>query len=431
MSLNKKLPFSLIEISFYFFPLSLILGSLIVNINLIIFLFLSFFFFMQKKIKIVLSRSSIFLLLFFVTIIISSILNVKTIEIPNLIKSILLLKFFLLYLSLETLIKNDKINLDYFFVVCIILVSFVSLDLIIQFFYGKNVLGYKPWEGRITGVFEHEAIAGAYLQKLFLFSLIGSLLIFKKNNKIEFFSSLFLIMIIIFGSFVASNRISFFILITSSLILIIFFSKFRKKLIIAFIFLTPIFTYLYQTNEQTNIKYEGFINKVGQLTNFNKVSNETENLTSEVSSGHRILPNHGKIFLTAFKSFDNNKIIGNGLKSFRFECKKYLLEKNTICSTHPHNYHLEVLHDTGLIGFMFITIFVILILIEKIKLILQNKILNIDKLVLVLILLNFMIELFPIKSTGSLFTTWNGSLVWIAAALINYKYHEIDSKKIF
>lgn len=431
MSLNKKLPFSLIEISFYFFPLSLILGSLIVNINLIIFLFLSFFFFMQKKIKIVLSRSSIFLLLFFVTIIISSILNVKTIEIPNLIKSILLLKFFLLYLSLETLIKNDKINLDYFFVVCIILVSFVSLDLIIQFFYGKNVLGYKPWEGRITGVFEHEAIAGAYLQKLFLFSLIGSLLIFKKNNKIEFFSSLFLIMIIIFGSFVASNRISFFILITSSLILIIFFSKFRKKLIIAFIFLTPIFTYLYQTNEQTNIKYEGFINKVGQLTNFNKVSNETENLTSEVSSGHRILPNHGKIFLTAFKSFDNNKIIGNGLKSFRFECKKYLLEKNTICSTHPHNYHLEVLHDTGLIGFMFITIFVTLILIEKIKLILQNKILNINKLVLVLILLNFMIELFPIKSTGSLFTTWNGSLVWIAAALINYKYHEIDSKKIF
>ena len=100
MSLNKKLPFSLIEISFYFFPLSLILGSLIVNINLIIFLFLSFFFFMQKKIKIVLSRSSIFLLLFFVTIIISSILNVKTIEIPNLIKSILLLKFFLLYLYL-------------------------------------------------------------------------------------------------------------------------------------------------------------------------------------------------------------------------------------------------------------------------------------------------------------------------------------------
>ncbi len=431
MSLNKKLPFSLIEISFYFFPLSLILGSLIVNINLIIFLFLSFYFFMHKKIKIVLSRPSIFLLLFFVTIIISSILNVKTIEISNLIKSILLLKFFLLYLSLETLIKNDKINLDYFFVVCIILVSLVSLDLIIQFFYGKNILGYKPWEGRITGVFEHEAIAGAYLQKLFLFSLIGSLLIFKKNNKKNFFSSLFLIMIIIFGSFVASNRISFFILIASSLILIIFFSKFRKKLIIAFIFLTPIFTYLYQTNEQTNIKYESFINKVGKFVNFNKVSNETENLTSEVSSGHRILPNHGKIFLTAFKSFDDNKIIGNGLKSFRFECKKYLLEKNTICSTHPHNYHLEVLHDTGLIGFMFITIFVILILIEKIKLILQNKILNIDKLVLVLILLNFMIELFPIKSTGSLFTTWNGSLVWIAAALINYKYHEIDSKKIF
>ena len=32
-------------------------------------------------------------------------------------------------------------------------------------------------EGRITGLFEHEAVAGAFLQKLFLFSIIGSLLI--------------------------------------------------------------------------------------------------------------------------------------------------------------------------------------------------------------------------------------------------------------
>ena len=46
---------------------------------------------------------------------------------------------------------------------------FLSLDLILQFFYGKNILGFEPWEGRITGVFQDEAVAGAYLQKLFLF----------------------------------------------------------------------------------------------------------------------------------------------------------------------------------------------------------------------------------------------------------------------
>ena len=267
----------------------------------------------------------------------------------------MLLKFFFVYLALEILIKNNKINLDYFFIVCLFLICFVSLDLILQFFYGKNILGYEPWEGRITGLFEHEAIAGAFLQKLFLFSIIGSLLIFNNRSKKSYFFSFFVLLIIFIASFVASNRISFLILFSVSIILIIFFSILRSKLIFALVFSIPIFIYLYQSDEQTYIKYSGFVNKVVQLTNISKVSEEKkENLSIDVSSESRTLPNHGKIFLTAFKSFNNNKILGNGLKSFRYECKNYLKQKNTICSTHPHNYHLEVLHDTGLVGFVII-----------------------------------------------------------------------------
>ena len=57
-------------------------------------------------------------------------------------------------------------------------ITLVAIDLVIQFLFGKNILGYEPWEGRITGIFEHEAIAGAYLQKIFIFSLSGALIIF-------------------------------------------------------------------------------------------------------------------------------------------------------------------------------------------------------------------------------------------------------------
>ena len=422
MFLKKKIPFSLIEISFYFFPISLILGSLIVNLNILIFIILSYSTFIIDKVRINLNLSSMLLLLFFFTVILSSILNIETINVSNFVKSILLLKFFFVYLALEILIKNNKINLDYFFIVCLFLICFVSLDLILQFFYGKNILGYEPWEGRITGLFEHEAIAGAFLQKLFLFSIIGSLLIFNNRGKKSYFFSFFVLLIIFIASFVASNRISFLILFSISIILIIFFSILEGKLIFALVFSIPIFIYLYQSDEQTYIKYSGFVNKVVQLTNISKVSEEKkENLSIDVSSESRTLPNHGKIFLTAFKSFNNNKILGNGLKSFRYECKNYLKQKNTICSTHPHNYHLEVLHDTGLVGFVIITFFVFYLLINKSKLIFSSNISYSEKIFLSLIIINFLIEIFPIKSTGSLFTTWNGTLLWISIALLNYK----------
>ena len=428
MFLKKKIPFSLIEISFYFFPISLILGSLIVNLNILIFLILSYSTFIIDKIRINLNLSSMLLFLFFLTVILSSILNIETINVSNFIKSILLLKFFFIYLALEILIKNNKINLDYFFILCVFLICFVSLDLILQFFYGKNILGYEPWEGRITGLFEHEAIAGAFLQKLFLFSIIGSLLIFNNKSKKSYFFSFFVLLIIFIASFVASNRISFLILFSISIILIIFFSILRSKLIFALVFSIPIFIYLYQSDEQTYIKYSGFVNKVVQLTNISKVSEEKKvNLSIDVSSESRLLPNHGKIFLTAFKSFNNNKILGNGLKSFRYECKNYLKEKNTICSTHPHNYHLEVLHDTGLVGFVIIAFFVFYLLINKSKLIFSSNISYSEKIFLSLIVINFLIEIFPIKSTGSLFTTWNGTLLWISIALLNYKNYS-DAK---
>ena len=60
-----------------------------------------------------------------------------------------------------------------------------------------------------------------------------------------------------------------------------------------------------------------------------------QNLSKSIKKNNITLPNHGKIYLTAFKSFNENKFLGNGLKSFRYECKKFLNLPNTLCSTHP------------------------------------------------------------------------------------------------
>lgn len=424
MYFNKEFYAYPLKISFYFFPISFVIGSLIINLNIIIFSILGFIFLYLSKIKIRFNLINFFLLLFFLTSIISSFINIDIIGKSNFYKSIFLLRFYILYILIETLFLNKKIDFKYFFYTCYICIIILSLDLSLQFFHGKNILGYEPWEGRITGLFEHEAIAGSYLQKIFIFSLAAIYLkLYKsKNNKnILIFSSF---IIIIFASFIASNRISFIILISLIILLIIFFKVFRKNLILSLIFLVPFFYYFYQTNEQVNLRYLGFTNKVIKIINVNKsstVQNESNIQSNPEINRESNFPNHLKIFNTSYKSFKDKYIIGNGIKSFRYKCKNYLNQKNTLCSTHPHNYHLEVLNDTGLFGFIFLSIFVFLLIWKNLKLIFNKDLTYDHKILVVLLILNFLIEVFPFKSTGSFFTTWNGSLLWLSIALLNFK----------
>ena len=425
---KKNTLFFFLQISLYLFPISLIVGSLLVNINVIIFIFLAVSYLLLNKLKIYFNHINLSLLLFFITLIFSSFLNIEEIGINNFIKSIFLLKFFLLYILIESLIYHKKIELNYFFNICLILIIFLSIDLSIQFFFGKNIFGYKPWEGRITGIFEHEAIAGAFLQKIFLFSIIGYLMLFfHKGEKEKNFLSLILILVL-FGSFVASNRISFLIVLSTAIFLIFFYKIFRKNIIVALILLIPTFLFFYQNNDQINIKYKSFVNKITQFSNVSsnmKISNEQiKELNSkdpEKQKSKKIINNHTKIYLTTYESFKENIFIGHGLKSFRYRCNKFLKLNNTLCSTHSHNYHLELLHDVGLLGFLLITFFSFSLIIKTVNRLRAENLSYKEKIILSLLLLNFLIELFPLKSTGSLFTTWNGTLLWLSISLVNYK----------
>ena len=333
MSQNKNYLLSILEASFYFLPLSFVIGSLILNINIIFFLTVGSIYFFIKKIKIKLNYINITLLLYFLILILSSLINFEVIGGVNLVKSIFLLRFFLLYIFIETLFYDQKLKLKYFFNICLILVLFLSLDLILQFLNGANIFGYEPWEGRITGVFHSEAIAGAYIQKTFIFSIISiiSLVYSSIKKKSLFITASFIV--IIFASFIASNRISFLILFITVLFLIFFYKILRKKLIISLLVLLPIFYHFYQIDNQVNSRYKGFINKISQLKEFTKsntiskndITKDNINIEKEIKINS--LPNHGKIFLTAYMSFQENIFLGNGMKSFRYKCKKFLDQK--------------------------------------------------------------------------------------------------------
>ena len=115
-------------------------------------------------------------------------------------------------------------------------------------------------------------------------------------------------------------------------------------------------------------------------------------------------------------------LTGYGLKSFRFKCWKILDEAKDIklnCANHSHNYYLELLSEAGIIGTLLIIIFFTMILKDSFFFLKKNYKINKSKIILISpILVTFILEIWPLKSTGSFFTTWNATFFWLIVALL-------------
>ena len=55
------------------------------------------------------------------------------------------------------------------------------------------------------------------------------------------------------------------------------------------------------------------------------------------------------LYQSSLLLFKDNLLFGIGPKNFRVECKKTNI--NNGCSTHPHNTYIQILLETGIIGF--------------------------------------------------------------------------------
>ena len=88
------------------------------------------------------------------------------------------------------MITKKIINLNYFLISCFLITSFVSIDIFLQFFFGKNIIGNLPLVFfkikhtmiYYTGYFGKELIAGGFLL-MFLTLGIFAIPILLKNQK--------------------------------------------------------------------------------------------------------------------------------------------------------------------------------------------------------------------------------------------------------
>ena len=135
------------------------------------------------------------------------------------------------------------------------------------------------------------------------------------------------------------------------------------------------------------------------------------------------------IYLTSIDLFLDKPLIGGGIKSYRNQCSNKLHLPNRVCESHPHNYILEILNDTGLLGFLLIHYLVVYLLLNNYKDYKLSEKLNstISNWIYLAFILSLFTQFFPIKSSGSFFSTYNSAFIFLILG-ISFGINELKFK---
>lgn len=391
-------------------PFSVIFGNLILNVN--IFFIISLYLvdtFKSHNLKLFLRDNKIILFLLFFFLFFNLIVSINW-QI-TLRGQLGLLKHIFLYFTLIHFFFKKDSNFELLVKMFFFAILFVLVDSYIQFFFDKDLLGHKVSENhgrRLSGPFGDEYIVGSFILKTIFITKYNKY--FENNYNWLVYLLISFILVIL-----ASQRMPSLMLSASLIIIFLIEDKINLRAKIS-IFLVSLLCLILIFNYNSKIK-KHYIDRTFEQIGIYNSDNKTPNFWDT---------NWGAHYLTAIEIYKDNLVFGSGLKTYRFECgkKKYkkinsLMVENR-CSTHPHNIYFEIMSETGTIGILFFFYF----LINFIK---TNKLFskkNIKKNPEIIILL--FIFFWPLQSTGSLFSTWNG---FFYPLIMSYIYY-ISKKKI-
>ena len=238
------------------------------------------------------------------------------------------------------LIDKDKSILNYFYYALIICFSALVIDGYFQYFTGTNIFGFKIIGIRVSSFFGDELIMGSYLSRLF--PLLFALFLVKQKQKFEVYFIGFLFILVDILIYMSGERSAFFFLNLSTVFIIILIKEYQKFRLVTFIIaIVCIITLSLNSPKLGDRMFKDPAKNMGLIESSNKPTIFT--------------PQHDSLIRTAYNMFEDQPLLGHGPKMFRIICKdnKYAMGI-TPCMTHPHNFYVQLLAETGIIGFLFL-----------------------------------------------------------------------------
>ena len=380
---------------FLLLPVSIILGSTISLINVLLLnLFFLAVLIYQKKFDFINHISIKLILILYLYLIFNSFISqdyrvglLRNLGFIRIIIFFIFVNYFFFYY------KNDKRLLDFWsLILCVLIV-----DVFLEYFFDRNLIGWGEknltYGNRITSFFIDEPVVGAYLAG-FIFLIFGYFLK-RYNKKTIAFTFLLIAFISVIFTGERSNTIKVFSGIFIYFLLLDFL-KLKIKLIIILLFITT-FGVILNQSEYLKVRYIGqFYNILTNKKSFEKLEDNE----------------YIKLYKSGYSVFKNYPFFGVGNKNYRVEtCRKQNISQSKsdyVCLTHPHQIYFELLSEHGIVGFVIILGIFFFLMFKILKSILMSR--NYVQIgAFTFVLINFI----PLLPSGSFFSDFNVTLFWI------------------
>lgn len=400
-----------------FMPLFLISGPFLSDLSVVLVgIFFLINIILKKDYDFIKSKFSIIFVIFFLYLLINSIVNYYDYHTVRI--SLGYLRFGLFSLGVFYFLEKKQELLKwlfYTFIFCFIILIF---DGFYQYIFKYNIFNIQvDPSGRVSSLFGSELILGSYLTRLYPILLGLTFYLFKKKKTIILFVTLLFILTEIL-IFLSGERSAFFLNTLAAIFVTLMVRDFK---FIRFISLTLsiILIFLITIYDDTAKKrmWDSTINQMG-------INSKKINLFSVVHESH---------YLSAYKMFLDKKFLGIGVRNFRNFCSQpeYFGEHERSCSTHPHNTYVQILAETGLIGFAFIILiffyFIFKCVLHFKRAIFQKKYYFND--FEICLLAAILITIWPFVPSGNFFNNWISIIYYFPVGFLLWSLKKSDQKR--
>ena len=302
--------------------------------------------------------------------------------------------------------KNKKI-LNYFYYALVISFLVLIIDGYIQFFTGTNIVGLSKTGDRISSFFGDELIMGSYLSRLF--PLLFALFIVKEKKKIELYFMTLFFLLLSGLVLISGERAAFFLFFLSFMFINIFIKSYVKLRLV--------------------LSVGSVIVVIIIISSFNQVKNRMVSDAASNIAKSTITQGHVDLIKTSYRMFLDKPIFGHGPKMFRVLCKneKYAEERSYPCDIHPHNFYVQLLAETGIIGFSFLLsafIYVLYCAYRQFKSIVLRQMRYLTDYQ-VCLLAGILITVWPLSTNGNFFHNW---LAIVYSLPVGFYLHSVYGK---